>query len=130
LLFEWYPIEDGRVVYVIGVSIIKILVVPKKKIILVEEVVKNVSTIQILIQDFIICYFYCQKTAFVCEFQHTSLWKLMIFSRFHTLCGHVLNSPLNKNLKGRISYLLEKVDFLDPKILLHPLGRGKKKLQL
>jgi hypothetical protein len=23
------------------------------------------------IQEFSICYFYCQKTAFVCEFQHT-----------------------------------------------------------
>jgi hypothetical protein len=37
---------------------------------------------------FIYCYFYCQKTASVCEFQHTFLWKLMLFSRFHTLCGH------------------------------------------
>jgi hypothetical protein len=24
-----------------------------------------------LIQEFFICYFNCQKTAFVCEFQHT-----------------------------------------------------------
>jgi hypothetical protein len=24
-----------------------------------------------LIQEFFIYYFYCQKTAFVCEFQHT-----------------------------------------------------------
>jgi hypothetical protein len=25
------------------------------------------------IQEIFICYFYCQKTAFVCEFQHTPL---------------------------------------------------------
>jgi hypothetical protein len=30
------------------------------------------------IQECFICYFYCQKMAFVCEFQHTPLWKLMI----------------------------------------------------
>jgi hypothetical protein len=39
------------------------------------------------IQEIFIFYLYCQKTAFVCEFQHTPLWKLMIFSRFHSLCG-------------------------------------------
>jgi hypothetical protein len=39
-------------------------------------------------QEFFICNFYSKKMAFVCEFQHTPLWKLMIFSRFHTLCGH------------------------------------------
>jgi hypothetical protein len=27
------------------------------------------------IQEFFIFYFYCQKTAFVCEFQHTPLGK-------------------------------------------------------
>jgi hypothetical protein len=27
------------------------------------------------IQEFFICYFYCQKTAFVCKFQHTPLRK-------------------------------------------------------
>jgi hypothetical protein len=31
------------------------------------------------IQEFFICYFYCQKTAFVCEFQHTPLWKMIFF---------------------------------------------------
>jgi hypothetical protein len=41
-------------------------------------------------------------------------------------CGHVLNSPRNKNPKRHISYLLEKVVFLDPKRLLSPFGRGKK----
>jgi hypothetical protein len=41
-------------------------------------------------------------------------------------CKHVPNSPRNKNPKRHISYLLEKVVFLDPKRLLSPLGRGKK----
>jgi hypothetical protein len=42
-------------------------------------------------------------------------------------CGHVPNSPRNKNLKRHILNLLEKVDFLDPKRLLSPFCRGKKK---
>jgi hypothetical protein len=50
----------------------------------------------------------------------------MIFSRFHTSCGHVLNLPRNKNLKSHILYLLEKVVFLDPKRLLSPFCKGKK----
>jgi hypothetical protein len=41
-------------------------------------------------------------------------------------CGHVPNSPRNKNPKRHTQYLLEKVVFLDPKILLYLLGRGKK----
>jgi hypothetical protein len=41
-------------------------------------------------------------------------------------CGHVPNSPRNKNPKRHISYLLEKVVFLDSKRLLSPLGRGEK----
>jgi hypothetical protein len=40
-------------------------------------------------------------------------------------CGHVPNSPRNKNLKRLILNLLEKVVFLDPKRLLSPFGRGK-----
>jgi hypothetical protein len=28
------------------------------------------------IQQFFVCLFYCQKTAFVCEFQHIPLWKI------------------------------------------------------
>jgi hypothetical protein len=31
------------------------------------------------IQEFFICYFYCQETAFVCEFQHTPLRKMIFF---------------------------------------------------
>jgi hypothetical protein len=41
-------------------------------------------------------------------------------------CGHVPNSPRNKNLKRHISYLLEKVVFLGPKRLLSPFRRDKK----
>jgi hypothetical protein len=41
-------------------------------------------------------------------------------------CGHVPKSLRNKNPKRHISYLLEKVVFLDPKGLLSPLGRGEK----
>jgi hypothetical protein len=36
-----------------------------------------------LIQEFFICYFYCQKTAFVCEFQHTPLRKIIFLATFH-----------------------------------------------
>jgi hypothetical protein len=41
-------------------------------------------------------------------------------------CGHVPNSPRNKNLKRLILNLLEKVVFLDPKRLLSPFGMDKK----
>jgi hypothetical protein len=41
-------------------------------------------------------------------------------------CGHVPNSPRNKNLKRLISYLLEEVGFLDPKRLLSTCRRGEK----
>jgi hypothetical protein len=40
------------------------------------------------IQEFFICYFCCQKMAFVCEFQHTPLRKMIFFSMFHTSCGY------------------------------------------
>jgi hypothetical protein len=39
-------------------------------------------------QEFFICLFYCQKTAFVCEFQHTPLQKMIFFSLFHTSYGY------------------------------------------
>jgi hypothetical protein len=42
------------------------------------------------------------------------------------LCEHVPNSPRNKNLKRLISYLLEKVVFLDPKRLLSSFCKGVK----
>jgi hypothetical protein len=40
------------------------------------------------VQEFSICFFQCQKTAFVCEFQHTPLCKMMFFSRFHMSRGY------------------------------------------
>ena len=43
-----------------------------------------------------------------------------------TFCGHVPNSPRNKNLKRHILNLLKKVVSLDPKRLLSPFCRGKK----
>jgi hypothetical protein len=39
-------------------------------------------------KNFSYAIFIVKKMAFVGEFQHTPLWKLMIFSRFHTLRGH------------------------------------------
>jgi hypothetical protein len=42
-------------------------------------------------------------------------------------CGYVPNSPRNKNLKRLILNLLLKVVFLDPKRLLSPVGKGKKR---
>jgi hypothetical protein len=41
-------------------------------------------------------------------------------------CGHVPNSPRNKNLKRLILNLLEKVAFLEPKRLMSPFGKGKR----
>jgi hypothetical protein len=41
-------------------------------------------------------------------------------------CGHVPNSPRNKNLKRLILNLLKKVVFWASKTLLSPLGRGEK----
>jgi hypothetical protein len=60
------------------------------------------------IQEFFICYFYCSKTAFVCEFQHTPLWKI------------------NKNMERHIPYLLIKMVFLAFKTVLSPLDARKK----
>jgi hypothetical protein len=51
--------------------------------------------------------------------------KFCVGMRFY---GHVPNSPRSKNPKEHISYLLEKVVFLDSKRLLSPLGRDKRNL--
>jgi hypothetical protein len=40
-------------------------------------------------------------------------------------CGHVPNSPRNKNPKRHISYFLEKVVLLDPKRLFPLVGAKK-----
>jgi hypothetical protein len=34
-------------------------------------------------KGFFICYFYCQKMAFVCEFQHTPLQKIIFLATLH-----------------------------------------------
>jgi hypothetical protein len=74
--------------------------------------------------------FYCQKKAFVCEFQHTPLWKLMISqgSTPHVgmrFCGHVPNSPRNKNLKMLILNLLKIVVCWIPKDCCPPFAGAK-----
>jgi hypothetical protein len=68
------------------------------------------------IQEFFICYLYCQKTTLYMNFSIPfcgNWW----FSQGSILCEgmrffeHVLNSPRNKNPKRNISYLLEMVVF-------------------
>jgi hypothetical protein len=74
------------------------------------------------IQEFFICYFYCQKTAYVCEFQHTSLWKI-VFSQGSTpcvsmrFCGHIPNSTRNKIVNSSNPYELQQMVFRPPKPL-------------
>jgi hypothetical protein len=53
-----------------------------------EQALEHVSTVRIFNLRIFHMLFLLSKTAFVCEFQHTPLWKLMIFSRFHISCGH------------------------------------------
>jgi hypothetical protein len=79
------------------------------------------------IQEFFICYFYCQKTAFVCEFQHTPLRKIKFWQPSTTLvnmrfCTHVPNSARNKNVTSGKPYLRPKMVFLAPKTLLYLSG--------
>jgi hypothetical protein len=76
--------------------------------------------------------FLLSKMAFVCEFEHTPLWKLMIFQGSTSrvgmrFCGHVPNSPRNNNLKRLILNLLKKVVFFwTPKDCCPPLAGAKK----
>jgi hypothetical protein len=60
----------------------------KNKILYVDDAPKHVLTIWISNTAIFCIPFYCQKTAFVCEFQHTPLWKIIFFSMFHTSCGY------------------------------------------
>jgi hypothetical protein len=68
------------------------------------------------IQDYFICYFYCQKTAFAFEFQHTPLWKI-VFSQCTTplmdvrFCRHAPNSTRNKIVNSNNPYRLQKMGF-------------------
>jgi hypothetical protein len=58
----------------------------KQKLLCVEEALECMFTVWISNIIIFICLFYCQKTAFVCEFQHTPLRKMIFFSMFHTSC--------------------------------------------
>jgi hypothetical protein len=60
----------------------------KEKFLHVENALEHVSTNWIFNPRIFHMLFLFLKTALVCKIQHTPLWKLMIFSRFHTLCGH------------------------------------------
>jgi hypothetical protein len=84
------------------------------------------------IQEYFICYFYCKKKRPLYVNFSIPLCGNWWFLQGSTprvgmrFCGHVPNSPRNKNLKRHIRNLLENVVFLDPKRLLSPFGRGKK----
>jgi hypothetical protein len=73
------------------------------------------------------CWFSMQEF-FICYFSCGNWW----FSQGSTpcvgvrFCGHVPNSPRNKNLKRLIPYLLEKVVFWTPKDCCPPLAGAKK----
>ena len=87
------------------------------------------------IQIFFICYFYCQKTAFVCEFQHTPLRKIIFWQPSTTLvnmrfCTHVPNSTRNKNVKSHKPYLSPKMVFFPLQNTAVPLGTWKKTFSL
>jgi hypothetical protein len=83
------------------------------------------------IQELFICYFYCQKTAFVFEYQHTPLEEIIFWQPSTTLvnmrfCTHVRNSTRNKNVKSGKPYLHPKMVFLAPKTLLYLSGTVEK----
>jgi hypothetical protein len=67
---------------------IEILVFFKKKNLCVEEALEYMFTVWIFNTIFFLYLFYCQKTPFVCEFQHIPLRKMIFFSMFHTYCGY------------------------------------------
>jgi hypothetical protein len=83
------------------------------------------------IQELFICYFYCQKMAFVCEFQHTPLRKIIFLATLHNfgkyeILPHVPNSTRNKNMKSGKPYLSPKMVCLAPKTLLYLSGTAEK----
>jgi hypothetical protein len=77
------------------------------------------------------CLFCCQKTAFVCEFQHTPLQRMMFLLMFYTggmrFLGYVPNSLRNKNMRGT-HHIYFKKWFSWPSKLYCPLGAHEKKL--
>jgi hypothetical protein len=79
------------------------------------------------IQEFFICYFYCQKTAFVCEFQHTPLRKMIFFSMFHTSCGDMYLTYLETRIwRGTFHIYFKKWFFWPSKLYCSLWGQGKK----
>jgi hypothetical protein len=54
----------------------------------VEEALEHVFTVRIFNPIIFYMLFYCQKSAFVCEFQHTPMCKMTFFSRFHMSRGY------------------------------------------
>jgi hypothetical protein len=75
------------------------------------------------IQEFFICYFYCQKTAFVCEFHHTLCGKFFFWQPSTTLvnmrfCTHVPNLNKNKKMNSGNPYLRLKMVFWASETLL------------
>jgi hypothetical protein len=106
--------------------------VQKQKFVPVEEVLEYISTVWILNPGIFICYFYCQKGPLYVNFSLPPCgnWWYFQSSTPHVgmgFCGHVHNSPRNKNLKRLILNLLENLVFLDPKRLMSPFGKGQKK---
>jgi hypothetical protein len=104
---------------------VEILIIFKKKILYIEDTLKHVFTIWIFNTKFFVCLFHCQKTAFVCEFKNTPLWKI-VFSQCSTLpmgmrfYRHIPNSPRDKNKMLHNPCLLEKVVSWAFKTLLSP----------
>jgi hypothetical protein len=84
------------------------------------------------IEDIFICYFYCQKTAFICEFQHTPLQKMIFFSMFHTSCGYEILGHVLKIWKQEYgeahSISTFKNGFFGLQNSAVPFGRREKKL--
>jgi hypothetical protein len=83
------------------------------------------------IQEFFICYFYCQKWPLYVNFSIPLCAKWCFFQGSISLmdmrfCWHVPNSPRNKNLKSFNPCLFYKMVFLASKTLLYPLSTGEK----
>jgi hypothetical protein len=66
--------------------------------------------------------FYCQKTTFICDFQHTSLWNNFIFFQCSTplvdtrFIRYMPNLVRSKNMKSHNPYQLQKMVFWPPKL--------------
>jgi hypothetical protein len=98
----------------------------------VEEALEHVSTVWIFNPKFFHMLFLLSKNGlcmWILAYLPCGNWW---FSQGSTPCvgmrfyGHIPNSPRYRNPKRHISYLLEKVVFLNPKRLLSPLDKGDK----